>query len=315
MNTRLETKFLIFIAVLLTGCTSAPVKTPDKTPDKNSQYNSLEQAASLRQQGKWAAAINTLQLGLSSHPDSTVLKNTLDSLQQAWQQEKQTLYQQVLVSETEALLEQQQLLKNINENSSTDIKAKTGLLLKGIQLKGNLKELNDCVNYQSGHNLELARTCGRLANRIEQTEDSKKKYDEINDAYKQALKQSQQTRKQLSEKQLLKEAELQISKGQYLEAHELLEEILQSSPDNTRALQLFKQLDSTLKGQAEILLSVGDQLYRDGKLEQAVTVWQSLLKLTPDNATVQAKIERAGHVLDKLQSLRKEQSDTQTDSK
>lgn len=311
MNTRLETKLLIFIAVLLTGCTSTPVKTPDK----NSQYNSLEQAANLRQQGKWAAAIRTLQQGLRVHPDSTALKSTLDSLQQAWEHEKQTLYQQVLISETAALLEQQQLLNNIDENSSTDIKAKTGLLLKDIQLKGNLKALNDCVNYQSKHNLELARTCGRLANRIEQTEDSKKKYDEINNAYKQALKQSQQTRKQLSEKQLLKEAERQISKGQYLEAHELLEEILQSSPDNTRALQLFEQLDSTLKEQAEILFSVGDQLYREGKLEQAVTVWQSLLKLTPDNATVKAKIERAEHVLDKLQSLRKEQSNTQTESK
>ncbi len=73
----------------------------------------------------------------------------------------------------------------------------------------------------------------------------------------------------------------------------------------------MQKLDSTLKQQAEILFSVGDQLYRDGQLEQAVAVWQSLLKLTPDNTSVKARIERAEHVLNKLQALRKEQADTQ----
>ena len=299
---------LLLITVNLSGCTSTPVKKPDSTI-RHKPDNSLQQAANLRQQGKWAAAIRTLQQGLTEHPESRILKETLNNLRQAWQHEKKTLYQQVLVSETRALLEQVKLLDSIDENSSTDIRAKTALLLKGIQLKGNIDELKKCVQYQKEHNLELANTCGSLLNRIEQSKESQQQYNEINIAYKQALKASRKSMAQQSEQQLLKEAEQQIELGQYLKAHELLKEVLQLSPENTRALQLIRQLDSTLKQQAEILFSVGDQLYREGKLEQAVAVWHSLLKLTPDNATVEAKIERAEHVLKKLESLRKEQSE------
>lgn len=307
MNTRYIVSQLLLVTVIISGCTSLP-DTKTGTSIQQKPDSSLAQAAALRKQGKWASAIETLQQALKSHPDSLTIKQTLENLQSAWQHEKQTLYQRLLISETRALIDQQKLLRSISENSPTDVKAKSGLLLKGMQLKAKLDELKHCVDYQKKHSLELARSCGELANQIEQTRDSQKRYESINLAYQQAIKQSREIRKQQSEQQLLLAAEKQIEQGHYLEANTLLKQILESSPQNKRAKKLIRELDSTLQQQAKILFSVGDQLYRDGQLKQAVVVWQSLLELTPDDAAVKSKIERAEHVLHKLESLREEQS-------
>ena len=310
MNINTLLPIITLTAVVLTGCTSVPVETTEKSSQQK-PADSLTQAAALRRQGNWLDAIRTLEQAQQLHPDSRVIEQTLVNLKQAWQHEKQTLYQRLTIAETRALLQQQQLLKSISENSPADIRAKTALLLKAVQLEGKLEELNDCIDYQKQHNLELASACGHLAHQIEQSEDSRKKYQSINQAYQQALQQSQLIRKQRSEQQLLNEARMLIEQGAYLEAHVILEEILNSSPDNKEALALIQQLDSTLKQQAEILFSVGDQLYRDGQLQQAVAVWKSLLKLSPDDTNLKARIERAERVLSKLESLRKEQAEVE----
>ena len=297
-------------ALALSGCTSVPVETTEKSSTQK-PADSLTQAADFRKRGNWLDAIRVLEQAQQLHPDSRVIQQTLDNLKQAWQHEKQTRYHRLAIAETRALLQQQHLLKSISENSPADIRAKTGLLMKAVQLEGKLDELNDCINYQKQHNLELASTCGHLVHQIEQSEDSRKKYQSINQAYQQALQQSRLIRKQRSEQQLLKEAGTLIEQGAYLEAHVMLEEVLNSSPDNSEALALIQQLDSRLKQQAEILFSVGDQLYRDGQLEQAVAVWKSLLKLSPDDTNLKARIERAERVLTKLESLRKEQAEAE----
>ena len=305
----------LFIAVTLimlalTGCTTTPIATSEKS-SQQLPGDSLAEATALREKGNWLSAIRTLEQALKLHPESQTIKQALDNLKQAWQHEKKTLYHRLLISETTALLQQQQLLKNISENSAADLRATTGIVLKGIQLEAKIEELNECIEYQKNRSLELARTCGQLVHQIEQSEDSRKRYQSINSAYLQAVQQSIQIKKQRSEQQLIEEAEKLIEQSSFIEAHVLLKEVITSSPDNAQALALLKELDSTLKQQAEILFSVGDQLYRDGQLEQAVAVWKSLLKLTPDDTNLKARIERAEHVLIKLESLRKEQSETE----
>jgi len=296
-----------FIVLLFSGCMTTPVQNsaePTQKPDE-----SLAEAAALKKQGKWASAITTLQQANASHPDSPVLKQTLSNLQQAWQHEKKTLYQRLLVSETRALLQQQIILNNIAENSPADIKAQTALLIKNLLIKGKLEALNNCVAYQKAYSLKLARNCGQLINEIEQTDQSLSLYNDINQAYRQALQQNLAIQQRRSETQLLKEAEALIGKESYVEAQALLEELLQLSPDNRHAQQLLGEIDSTIRQQATILFNIGDQLYRDGQLEQAIAVWESLLNMTPDNPVAKARIERAKHVISKLQSLRSEQSD------
>ncbi len=132
----------------------------------------------------------------------------------------------MLIAETQALLDQQKILRNISSNGPTDIKAKTGLLLKGVQLESKIEELNHCIDYQKQHNLELANTCGELVHEIEQSEDSKKRYEAINRTYQYALQQTRKIHKQQSEQQLIQEAENLIEKGAYLEAQVLLEEVI-----------------------------------------------------------------------------------------
>lgn len=294
---------VLSLAISLTGCSTTEKKIQAKPDD------ALTRAAALHQQGDWASAINTLRDAHEVHPYSKTLQQTLENLENAWQLEKRSLYQKLLISETRGLLDQQEILQQINTNSKADLRAKAGLLLKDMQLNAKLQELRNCIDEQKTEHLEIARICSQLLNQIENTPQSKQLYNEINNAYQQAIRQTEQNRKQRSERQMLQEAKSLIEKEQYLKAHALLEDVLQLSPDNRQARVLIETLDSTLKQQAEILFSVGDQLYRDGQLEQAVAVWHSMLKLTPENNSIKARIERAEHVLNKLKSLRKEQSE------
>lgn len=295
------------LVLLLSACTTAPVTTTDLS-SQTRPADALGKAANLRRAGNWKAALDTLRQAQRTYPDSKPINRALNKLEKAWAHNKTTLQHKLLISEAGGLVEQQALLEQIRESGNDDLATNTTLLLKDLQLDGKLVGLNSCVEYQRQHDLALARRCSELANHIEASSDSQQRYENINQAYQQALANTRRLRQQRTEEQLLDEAVTQRDQGRFLEAHLLLQEVLSSSPDNPRAHQLLKELDNTLEQQAGILASVGDRLYRDGQLEQAVAVWTSLLELRPEDAQVKARIERAQRVLNKLETLRREQA-------
>ena len=95
--------------------------------------------------------------------------------------------------------------------------------------------------------------------------------------------------------------------GRYHEARPLLQEVLAAEPDNRTATGLMIQLQTSLEAQVKALLQLGDTLYREGKLRAAIAAWQTVLSLSPEQPEAGAKIQRARHVLEKLERLRQRQ--------
>ncbi len=53
----------------------------------------------------------------------------------------------------------------------------------------------------------------------------------------------------------------------------------------------------------DALLVEGSELYSNGQIGKAKTVWESALKLDPDNVKINRRIKRAKQVLTKLREL------------
>ncbi len=73
---------------------------------------------------------------------------------------------------------------------------------------------------------------------------------------------------------------------------------------------LMIQLQTSLEAQVKALLQLGDTLYREGKLRAAIAAWRTVLSLSPEHPEAGAKIQRARHVLEKLERLRQRQGGT-----
>ncbi|MGD2119215.1 MAG: hypothetical protein PVG66_12700 [Chromatiales bacterium] len=300
---------------LLSACANL-TSTQTVPPVAENSSQAINQAKQLQQQGDWANALSILRQAAKQQPDDQAITTALQQMEQGWNITKQTLKHRILISETRALLEQKPLLEQITAANPSDLSARARSVIVDLHLNGKTEPLSHCAEFQQQHNLQLAVDCSELLNRISGTDSSEKNYQATLKQYQQVLaksKQSLQQRQQRSMKknhnQLVEQASELIDTGRYLEAQVLLEEVLRNNPQHANANKLMPQLRTEIDEQINMLLSVGDQLYREGKLEQAISAWQSLLRFDPEHAQAKTKIERARHVISKLETLRKQQTE------
>lgn len=69
---------------------------------------------------------------------------------------------------------------------------------------------------------------------------------------------------------------------------------------------MSQEIEQLLEEKTKKLLSHGNRLYRSGEISEAREVWHHVLLIEPDNTDAIANIERAEHVLKRLEELRKD---------
>ena len=75
---------------------------------------------------------------------------------------------------------------------------------------------------------------------------------------------------------------------------------------NRTSIKLRKELDKRYRQGIDQKIAAGRKLYSNGKIQEALDVWNSLLEINPDNQKLQGHIDRAERVLKKLQRLSNE---------
>lgn len=90
-----------------------------------------------------------------------------------------------------------------------------------------------------------------------------------------------------------------LNLNDYLGAQQVLNEMRAMEVEDTEQLQATLTEQKHLK--AERLIYSGNQMYNSGYIEEAVSRWQQAQQLTPDDASIQQKLDRANVVLNNIE--------------
>ncbi len=306
---------LALAALLLSGCGEPMLSQADRQATAHPR-EALSAASRHRRQGDWAAAVKILREAQKRYPDNPRIADALHGLEAAWAQEKQSVRDRILLQQAQSLSRQLPLREALVRLDPEDLAAHTALLALRLRLKDALQTLDTCAA-NPGQTLTLRRRCAQLALEITPDPARRQRFADLDQRYqarvagwRKRLAQEAAQKAARHRRALLRQARALVKAGRYHEARPLLEQVLAAEPDNRAGTGLMIQLQTSLEAQVKALLQLGDTLYREGKLRAAIAAWRTVLSLSPEHPEAGAKIQRARHVLEKLERLRQRQGGT-----
>ena len=167
-------------------------------------------------------------------------------------------------------------------------------------------QLVDCVQSAlDAGNYNLAETCLKLAERIGSKNVDKK---QLAGAKKTLAKARNTEIKRQNDitRALIAELKQGYSQDNLKRARHQLNVLEKQNSRDRTSIKLRKELNNRYRQGIDQKITAGRRLYSSGKIQEALDVWNSLLKIDPDNQKLQGHIDRAERVLEKLERLSNE---------
>lgn len=316
---KVKTRFLLLLLVvnLLSGCSSLQ-PTLQESPEISSFLDSVrsvkevaDRAREQKEQGQIASALSLLRASSGKFPGNEEINRLISEYELDRQQQRLVLEKQLLVIETRWLLESLPLLEQLAQGHQKDLLIRAQLLRWHSYLNSKEPQLVNCGIEMEALNIWLARRCLNLAYRISQTPESKQRLAAVTnkiEAIELAAKAEQERQEELKRAdrvaQLLTEANQARQQGALINAMVKIDEALKQDPESPRVREELSDLQELLGREADALLKLGDSLYRNQQTEAAIAIWETALKLDPNQQQVTERIVRARIVLNKLESIR-----------
>lgn len=293
-----------------------PVEAPaEKKAD--SPTTVIKEAKQLRQEGDWSKAIKSLEEAGQDFPQNQQIQNALEELKAAWLKEKRLLDDRMLVIDTSSLTAKLPLLEQRSKGEPDNLLLKSRLLFWEKYLQTQVDPLVSCGVTHEGRYLWLARKCLQLADKIAPSPRITKLLEDIFgkiELRQQATSNREEKQEELERSRqvqgLLQEAERNMQRGEYRSALRKLDEALRQDPENPKVRELLSKAQSELDLQVKSLVKLGDSLYHNEQIGPAVKVWETALRLDPNQDEIKEKIDRARRVLEKLEAIRSRESPT-----
>ena len=80
--------------------------------------------------------------------------------------------------------------------------------------------------------------------------------------------------------------------------------MLKERPDDGELLGQDTYLQEVFQREVLFARQQGEKLYAEGKIEEALAVWQSVVKMAPNDLQLAANIQRAQRILAKVEQLK-----------
>lgn len=273
-------------------------------------------------QGQWAEALDTYDEALARLPQSAVLKDGLAQLHHEQQDELDRLELERLIAHGQWL---KQILPTYHSIARVDPRSRSARLRlekKQSEAKQIASELALLGNKALANNdLSTAQKTLSMAAELSDApaigESLKKLRQQLSqENAKQREEREKRQQKQRAAEQakarrvsdLLEAYHDAYSKKNYQRARKELETLKRADPGNKKWNRLNDQLEQATSREAQRLFDSGVSAYSRGHFEQAATLWRKALELKPDHKPAQENLERAERVLEKLQELKKKQS-------
>jgi tetratricopeptide (TPR) repeat protein len=268
-------------------------------------------AQMLRAAGRYAEAVQMLDHALAIRPNDSKLKQEWLTADRQWRALDQKLNDQLLVMESKTQRERLPLMEKLARANPHDEALDKQLTHLKETLKASTPGLSNCGQRQLKSNPKLARQCLKLALAEREDPTDRALYQALQAKPKAKAKKPKKTASapkpgdepKTSPLKLTKAREMMKS-GNHFGAIRYLEKLRVKESNSIELRALLDQAKSNLERDTEKLLSAGDSLYQDGKVEEALALWQAALSLNPYNLPARKKSERALKVLANMRALK-----------
>jgi tetratricopeptide (TPR) repeat protein len=323
---------LLFL-VTLNGCSVlGPITadSPSGRPGSASVAEVLTLSRRLSAEGRWSESIDVIAKAQRRSPDNEQLVAQRLQLEERWQRIRRQIYDEIAAGDAEALRNRLTLLEALSVAQPDDIFLMARRIFAREELNARLPRLVECSEWHVETEPELARRCHavalgimsddstaqrlalvgeRLADAGRQVEAGERRQRRQQAATDQRRRQQAATDQQRRARDLLADAKAAVDARDYRRALDTLDEVAELQPNNPEIAGLRKVAQAGISPQIEALVKLGDHLYLDEQLDAAIATWQAALTLNPDNADIVARIDRARTVLQRLDQLRRTQTE------
>jgi tetratricopeptide (TPR) repeat protein len=270
----------------------------------------IQRAQEQLDQGDWEAAVQAFNEGLERLPDSRKLRDGKAHVQALRQDYLDELRMRQALLRADSLPHEADLERQILKADPDD-----------SQARDRLAEINDAMQTVAGQlvaygrkaledeSYALAQRCLQAAYRIRPDKDvdamlARAREGAARSAARLAKVRSREEARQFSA--MLGDFDKALAAGDLATARSLMHELVSTHPDATELDGRQRDLDRRIASRVQAGIRSGQKDYVAGNISQALTQWQALLALDPDNQELRAHIRRAKRVLDKIRSLKGE---------
>jgi len=261
----------------------------------------------LQEKEEWRDARERTEFLLVNTPESSGLEKFVEAFEVDRQNYIKGVERSLLLLGSQAVPEaiaQYERIDAAGDDTSQARRSLKHLLSERLKLIESLS--NQLRQAEENNNDKEALALARALQRVDDTPGILEKITAIRErlaANKELQIAGQSHAEEHSQQQLNAYGKALIEK-RWVEARELLDHMLKERPD-----------DGELQGQDTYLKEIfqrevfdarvhGEQLYAEGKIEEALAVWQSVVKMAPDDLQLAANIQRAQRILAKVKELK-----------
>ncbi|MFQ5802164.1 MAG: tetratricopeptide repeat protein [Candidatus Methylomirabilales bacterium] len=252
--------------------------------------------------GDWSGALDEVDTGVDKLPSSVALKQGRQELLRKRAQRIDQLETEILITKGKWLAQDAPLRDQLAHVESQNLFDKWKRSSKKSEVEETAAELYECSERaMKENNLEQARKCLTLAERLNSSETMKAAVKERRQEIAKREKQAQREKHQQDFKGLTRQAKEAMDKGQLQKARRNVAKLAKIDPDNPEVLQLQRRLHS-LKKRAhkekrqldkekrqqdyERLAKQAQEAMEKGELQKAQQIVPKLAKIDPDNPEV-----------------------------
>lgn len=270
-----------------------------------SQYEekSLQLATNYEKSNHWAEAMSTYDSAVSNLPKSTKLKNARAEFIVKRNNYLKQLKNKLLVSNAKTLSSTTATTKEIALVNPDDSKAKKLLSSHIQEVKLTSDKLIICAeDGLKNKDLQLAEECLTLASNLSTSITSNKKIKNLRKALKTAKRKQSKSHSESIKTITIKLSQIKTNAELIRYRDEILS-IYRQDKANRKIIELKKALDIRIAKAVKVGVKQGQDLYSQGRIQQALNQWTEVQQLAPTNHKVNDYIDRAERVLKKLHSL------------
>jgi len=266
----------------------------------------IQKADKLTRQGQWYPAEQTYEQAIKKVPQSKNLRKA----QQAFLIKRDNYLKQLelslLLNRANWLIKNAPTQKEIVRVLPDDYQRYEELRDYPDKVDEAADQLVGCVQSAlDAGDYNLAETCLKLAERIGSENVDKKQLAVAKKKLAQAEKTEVRKQNDIT-RALIAELKQGYSQDNLRRARHQLNVLEKQNSRNKTSIKLRKELNKRYRQGIDQKIAAGRKLYSNGKIQEALDVWNSLLEINPDNQKLQGHIDRAERVLKKLQRLSNE---------
>jgi len=274
----------------------------------------LQIAREQERRGRWSEALRVLDSTERRFPDDSRLLDARESMAVRRDKARRLLEDRILIGDAENERRKVQLLDKLSRAEPDNLLLTSRRVYWREALARREQALLDCGEWHVGSEPELARRCYEVASSLVSTPQAEQRLATINERLKVNQSQAKKRRRAIRQRErklrakvLLGNAKVAIDMHDYRGALDILDKVAKLQPGNDEVETLQQKALTAISPQVEALIKLGDHLYLDEQLEAAIATWQAALLLKPVDEEILARIERAKTVLNRLDTLRKQQ--------